>query len=194
FKELGSLFNDYQDWKHWIRTSLSDRGSNRFSSILTTPIGNQLSLEIVSKQLEVDGKQYVMFSFQNISEKVTLEKDLEESSNLLKNLTEQVPGGLYQLVLDSEGKMNFSFLSKGLAQVLGLKKEEIANFTDISMVISRVHPMDLPQVIMSSIASAKKVEPWQCQFRVKSDPNSEEYRWILGAARPQTSAHGEMVW
>lgn len=192
--ELEGLFNDPQQWKDWISTAVAEPNIHRFSSILTSPLGSQQTLEISSKQLVVDGIQYVMLSFKNISEKVTLEKNLEESSDFLMNLTEQVPGGLYQLVLDSDGKMSFSFLSKGIAQVLGLEPREIEKFTDISMAISRVHPVDLPQVIMSSIASARKVEPWHCQFRVKSDPTSEEYRWILGAARPQALANGDMVW
>ncbi|WP_339706229.1 ATP-binding protein [Algoriphagus aquimarinus] len=192
--ELEGLFDEPQQWKNWISPAVSGPETQQFSAILTYSSGNQLSLEIASKQLSIDGLRYVLLSFQNISEKVTLEKDLEDSSNFLMNLAEQVPGGLYQLVLDDEGKMRFSFLSKGIAQVLGLKPEEIENFTDISMAISRVHPMDLPQVIMSSIASAKKVEPWQCQFRVKSDPDSEEYRWILGAARPEALTNGDMVW
>ncbi|SFT91698.1 Signal transduction histidine kinase [Algoriphagus locisalis] len=192
--EVEGLFVDPTQWKKWLSAAISEHTTHHFLTFLTNSLGVQLSLEIASKQLEVDGVQYVLLSFKNISEKVTLEKNLEESSNFLMNLTEQVPGGLYQLVMDSDGKLNFSFLSKGIAQVLGLKQEELENFTDISLAISRVHPSDLPQVIMSSIASARKVEPWQCQFRVKSDPKSEDYRWILGAARPEALENGDMVW
>ncbi|MFC5625022.1 ATP-binding protein [Algoriphagus winogradskyi] len=192
--EVQGLFDDPLQWGNWLSSAVSDHKIHRFYTILTISSGSPLNLEIASKQLKVDGIQYVLLSFKNISEKVLLEKNLEDSSNFLINLTEQVPGGLYQLVMDSDGKMNFSFLSKGIAQVLGLKAEELENFSDISMAISRVHPVDLPQVIMSSIASAKKVEPWQCQFRVKADPKSEDYRWILGAARPQVLENGDMVW
>lgn len=192
--EVEGLFEDPSQWKNWLSNAVSEQTTHRFSTSLTNTFGTQLSLEIASKQVIVNDVQYVLLSFKNISEKVTLEKNLEDSSNFLMNLTEQVPGGLYQLVLDSDGKMNFSFLSKGIAQVLGLKPEEVENFTDISLAISRVHPMDLPQVIMSSVASARKVEPWQCQFRVKSDLTSEDYRWILGAARPQALENGDMVW
>ncbi len=193
-RELEGKFHEPLQWGNWINTAISEANTHRFSSTFTSSYGDQLSLEIASKQLLVDKRQYVMLSFQNISEKVTLEKELEASGNFLINLTEQIPGGLYQLVLDTEGKISISFLSKGIAQVFGLKPEELENFTDISMAISHVHPMDLPQVIMSSLASASNVEPWQCQFRVKSDPNSDEYRWILGAARPQILANGNKVW
>ena len=192
--ELKGFFNDPQQWKDWINTSLTQSNSQPQSFVLTNAKGTQLTLEIASKQLFVDDTHYVILSFQNISGKVALQKDLEDNSKFLMNFTEQIPGGLYQLALDKEGKMNFSFLSKGIALVLGLKPEEIDKFTDISMAIPRVHPMDLPQVIMSFIESAKKIEPWQCQFRIKSEPTSDEYRWILGAARPQAIDNGEMVW
>lgn len=119
---------------------------------------------------------------------------MEASSDFLMNLTEQVPGGLYQLVMDSEGQMNFSFLSKGINSVLGISQEEIQSTANISDVISKVHPQDLPQVIMTSVASARKMQPWQCQFRVKSGNNGQDYRWVLGAARPQALDNGEMVW
>lgn len=192
--ELEELFHDPQQWRNWIDAAIREPITHRLSSTLISPFGEQLSLEIAIKQLVVDDIQYVILSFKNVSEKINLERDLKDSNNLLMNLTEQVPGGLYQLLLDNEGKMSFSFLSKGIAQIVGLKPEELEDFTDISRLLSRVHPMDLPQVIMSSIASARKVEPWQCQFRIKSDPNFDEYRWILGAARPQILSNGNMVW
>lgn len=192
--ELEELFHGPQQWGNWIDAAIGEPITHIFSSTLTSLFGEQLVLEIATKQLIVDDIQYVILSFKNISEKINLERDLKDSSNFLMNLTEQVPGGLYQLLLDNEGKMSFSFLSKGIAQVVGLKPEELEDFTDISLLLSRVHPMDLPQVIMSSIASARKVEPWQCQFRVKPDPNFDEYRWILGEARPQVLSNGNMVW
>ncbi|MBN3583506.1 response regulator [Algoriphagus aestuarii] len=192
--ELGGLFDNPEIWQNWIQREDNETNLQRFSSTLIQVQGRQLTLEICSKFIQVDDHVLINLTFRNISEKVILEKNLEESSDFLMNLTEQVPGGLYQMVLDMEGKMKFSFLSKGIGTVLGLNSDEIKGFEDISMAISRVHPMDLPQVIMSSVASAKKQEPWQCQFRVKTDDSQNQYRWILGAARPQLLENGEMVW
>jgi len=193
-KDLSPYFEEADKWKEWIEKAEVSQGSRKFSSLLISPSGKQLTLEVASKLTRSDDKSFIHLSFKNISEKVTLEKTLEESSDFLMNLTEQVPGGLYQLVLDTEGKMSFSFLSKGIGSVLGLKPDELAQFTDISVAISRVHPMDLPNVIMTSVASARKQEPWQCQFRVKTNVESNEYKWILGAARPQSLENGDMVW
>lgn len=192
--ELSSYFEVSDQWKEWIEVSETGPVVRRFSSLLINPIGKRLTLEVASKLTTLEKKSYIQLSFRNISEKVTLEKTIEESDDFLMNLTEQVPGGLYQLVLDSEGKMSFSFLSKGINSVLGLKDDEMGQFTDISVAISRVHPMDLPNVIMTSVASARKQQPWQCQFRVKTNEATNEYKWVLGAARPQSLENGDMVW
>ena len=192
--DLNVFFEDDKGWEDWVKISEKEKFVNRFSTLLINEKGKQLTLEVATKRLEVQKRTIILISFRNISEKITLEKSLEESSDFLMNLTEQVPGGLYQMVLDSEGQMNFSFLSKGINTVLGLSQEEILGFKDISVAISKVHPQDLPQVIMSSVASARKLEPWQCQFRVKSEDKNQPYRWVLGAARPQLTENGDMVW
>lgn len=193
-KDIEPLLTSAQEWKSWIQTAINEENTTHFSSELLSQSGQNHAIEIAASRCIDQDDTFVFLSFRNVSEKVSLEKTLEENSNFLMNLTEQVPGGLYQLVLDGNGKMNFSFLSKGIGAVLGLKDDELANFSDISMAISRVHPLDLPQLIMSSVASAKKLEPWQCQFRVKSASDPTGYRWILGAARPQSLENGDMVW
>ncbi|GMQ29810.1 ATP-binding protein [Algoriphagus confluentis] len=192
--ELNVFFEKGENWTDWIKSPAEDGFINRFSTLWIDDTGKQLTLEVATKPTEIGDQTFVSISFRNISEKIKLEKSLEESSDFLMNLTEQVPGGLYQLVLDGEGQMNFSFLSKGIHSVLGLSSEELVEFKDISKAITKVHPEDLPQVIMSSVASARKMEPWQCQFRVRTQPQSESYRWVLGAARPQSLANGDMVW
>ena len=188
-RETGFLFKDRNLWREWLR---SGQGQLNTASLLRGD-DKSVILEISATPAEMDNQQLVLLSFKDISEKVALEKSLEESSEFLKNLTDQVPGGLYQMVLDQEGKMSFSFLSKGIGTILGMTPAEITGFSDISSAITKVHPMDLAQVVMGSVTSAKTLQPWQCQFRVKSG-DSEDYHWVLGAARPEVLSNGDMVW
>lgn len=192
--ELNVFFDKGENWTDWVKSPVEGSFVNRFSTLWIDESGKQLTLEVATKPTELGEKSYISISFRNISEKIKLEKSLEESSDFLMNLTEQVPGGLYQLVLDGEGQMNFSFMSKGIHSVLGLSDQDLGEFKDISKAITKVHPEDLPQLIMSSVASARKMEPWQCQFRVRTQTQSDTYRWVLGAARPQALANGDMVW
>lgn len=196
-KHLNSLniFSEEHDsWSEWRAKIEDGKNQSKFSVRCFEESENPLTIEVALKRLQLVSGDQVIVSFRNISEKVSLEKTIEKSSDFLMNLTEQVPGGLYQLVLNAEGQMNFSFLSKGINSVLGISQDEIQQFTDISSAISKVHPQDLSSVIMSSVASAKKMEPWQCQFRVKSADHDQPYRWVLGAARPQAIDNGDTVW
>ncbi|UZD24025.1 ATP-binding protein [Algoriphagus halophytocola] len=188
-RETGFLFSDRNLWREWLKL-----GKEQLKTAsLVSGKENELILEINATPADLDNNELILLSFKDISDKVALEKNLEESSQFLKNLTDQVPGGLYQMVLDQEGKMSFSFLSKGIATILGMSPEEITSFSDISSAIAKVHPMDLGQVVMSSVSSAKTLQPWQCQFRVKRG-DSEDYHWVLGAARPEVLSNGDMVW
>lgn len=112
----------------------------------------------------------------------------------LTNLVERVPGCLYQLTMDSVGKLKFSFLSKGIQSILGLSLEDEFQTLDISAFVSIVHPEDLPHVVMTSVESARKVEIWQCQFRVRSGSGSLQYRWVMSTARPEVLETGETKW
>ena len=193
-QDLNSFFGKDFFWKDWIKDLTPKDKIRKTVSEVSNESAEALVLEVSSRSFEFLNQKYFELSFKNISEKISLEKTIENSNQFLLNLTEQVPGGLYQLVLNSEGQMKFSFLSKGIQSVLGITSEQINELTDLSAAISRVHPADLPKVIMTSVASAKKMEPWQCQFRVKSDTQGQHYRWILGAARPQSLGNGDMVW
>ncbi len=193
-EDLNVFLEETFDWSEWVNSTSGASEISRFSTLLNNELDKQLTLEVAVSRMDFDQSEFIILSFRNISEKIHLEKEVEQSSNFLMNLTDQVPGGLYQLVLNAEGQMNFSFLSKGINSVLGLSSQKIHEFTDISDAISKVHPQDLPQVIMSSVASARKLEPWQCQFRVKSGDKKQDYRWVLGAARPQSLENGDMVW
>lgn len=193
-ENLKIYWDGISNWSAWL-SSIVDSGSvSRSSTLLLYSDGKKLPLEVSSRHTILDGTSYITLSFRNISEKVSLRKKVEASSDFLVNLTEQVPGGLFQMVLNGEGQMDFSFLSKGINTVLGLSQEDIQQFTDISSVIAKVHPQDLPAVVISSVASARKIEPWQCQFRVRAGLHTHEYKWVLGAARPQALENGEMVW
>lgn len=191
--DLSENFGNPFYWKEWVNHATPS--IQNYSAQSKTSNGQNLHLEISSRRIEVgQNRNLISLSFKNNFEKIRLEKTVEESNNFLFNLTEQVPGGLYQLVLNSEGQMKFSFLSKGIQSVLGISQEKVTELSDLSEAIAKVHPLDLPQVVMTTVASARKMEPWQCQFRVKSDPKSTNYRWVLGAARPQSLDNGDMVW
>ena len=187
--ELEGLVQDADSIYAWIQTLL-ESGEERFTT-LKTEQHDSLTISLKSRQIKGIKEEIFAISMRNITEKVSLERSLEDSTEFLMNLTDQVPGGLYQMVLSNEGQIRFAFLSKGIGTVLGLSSTEIEDIRDIGLAMANVHPSDLPNVVMTSVASAKKLEPWQCQFRVKA---GENYKWVMGVARPQKQEDGAMIW
>ena len=139
YKSLNDLFIlvvKERMFERWSKSNLvkgynSDKVriiENAVTSSVLSPILSLQTFPTASSAFRENDMHYVDISFNNISETVSLEKTLEANSNFLTNLTEQVPGGLYQMVLDQEGKMSFAFLSKGIGSVLGLSSKELESF------------------------------------------------------------------
>src|SRR5690606_9670931 len=145
--DLDKIFTDPIPWKEWVGSIATKTSTQRFSVTPKVADSHSAALEVTSKELILDGADYVILSFNQRSKKIELENKFRDNNNFLQNLIEQVPGGIYQLAIDSDGKISFPFLSKGISQTLGLELEEISNFTNISMAISRIHPDDLSRVI-----------------------------------------------
>src|SRR5690606_584834 len=112
----------------------------------------------------------------------------------LTNLVELVPGCLYQLTIDSVGQHKFSFLSKGIQSRSALSPVAECQKLHNPAFVSILLPEGLPHVVMTSVESARKVEIWQCHFRVRSGSGSLQYRWVMSTARPEVLETGETKW
>lgn len=185
-------FKFFDDWNLHIKQLEQDRYL-RYTSELMHINGEKFPVEVSCNLIEVQGEIYIISFSRDITERVLLEKSLQDSSDFLLHLTEQVPGALYQFVLDSNGVMKFSYLSPGIKSIFDLGDKEINGMNDIGMIISKIHPEDIAKVLVSSVASAKKLNPWTCQFRVKQ-VNGEDYIWVMGAAKPESMESGDVVW
>ncbi len=192
--DLSVYPDERASWSEWLSSSIGDQTGSRFSTFLTRKGHGPLNLEVTSRKSLINQIEYILLSFREISKSVRPEQKTRDDGDYLLNLVEQVPGGVYELVMNPEGRLKFSFLSKGIQSILGFSEEEGPQFIYLSTLIQRVHPEDLPHVVVTSVTSARTKEIWQCQFRVRSGSDSQQYRWVMSAARPQALENGEMMW
>lgn len=185
-------FQYSESWSLHVK-QLEKEKNLRYKSELIHRNGKKIPLEVSCNLIEVQGELYIISFSRDISERIQLEKSLQDSSEFLLHLTEQVPGALYQFVLDRDGVMKFSYLSPGIKSIFDLGQKEISGMDDIGLIISKIHPEDIAKVLMSSVSSAKKLTPWSCQFRVK-EVEGKGYNWVLGAAKPEKINTGDVVW
>ncbi|RQH02135.1 diguanylate cyclase [Paraburkholderia dinghuensis] len=115
---------------------------------------------------------------------------LRESANLVTNLTNEVPGLVFQCRRSPDGRLSFPYASAGIAEIYELTPEAVSQ--DGSCIDALIHPDDLDAWHASFTHSAAYLQPWHLEYRVQLP--TQGLRWRQGDAKPQRLANGVTVW
>jgi PAS domain S-box-containing protein len=126
----------------------------------------------------------------DISEQNYLTQKLRDSDNLLRELSEQVPGIIFQLCLSPDGHFRFPFISKARDDLYGVAPQSVA--ADASALFDYVHPDDRDGFHASIHESARTLQLWQRDYRVLVPGLG--VRWRAGRARPKKMDDGNILW
>jgi len=126
----------------------------------------------------------------DISEQRFLTQKLEESDRLLRELSEQVPGIIFQLRMGPDGRFRFPFISRARADRYGPAPEIVRE--DASLMFDYVHPDDRERFLASVHESGRTMQEWQCDYRVLVP--DQGVRWRSGHAQPKALADGSILW
>lgn len=145
--------------------------------------------KVVSR--DADGKPLRMIgTTTDISALRTLSDRLQQSVDLISNLTNEVPGLVYQYRLLPSGLAYFPYASGGIRDIYELAPRQVA--LNASLVDAVIHPDDLPAYRASLEASAASLSPWHLEYRVILP--KQGLRWRRGDARPRRLPDGSVVW
>ncbi len=125
-----------------------------------------------------------------ITERKKAEQAIIESYELLFNLTERVPGVVYQYRLWPDGRSAFPYSSQGMYDIYEVTSEEVLE--DASLVFTRIHPDDYDFVAKSINESAKNQSFFQAEFRVILP--KQGLRWRSSNAKPTLLEDGSTLW
>lgn len=120
----------------------------------------------------------------------TMSESLREAVNLVTNLTNEVPGLVFQYRAMPEGRSYFSYASAGIRDIYELTPDQVA--ADASCIDALIHPSDLAAYHASFGASAAQLSPWHLEYRVQLP--MQGLRWRQGDARPQRLPDGSTLW
>jgi len=105
-------------------------------------------------------------------------------------LAQEVPGGLFQVRMASDGKLIVPYASPGFFDVHGVAAKALAGFEVDFMHC--VHPEDQQRVRDAVQASVRAGVAWEQKYRICTPDG--EVRWLHGQARPQQDEDGALVW
>ncbi|KAF1029560.1 MAG: putative diguanylate cyclase DgcQ [Burkholderia plantarii] len=115
---------------------------------------------------------------------------LQQSIDLITNLTDEVSGLVFQYRQTADGRASFSYASDGIRQIYELSPEEAAFSAE--PVEARIDPRDLAAYRHSLGVSAATLQPWRLEYRVRLP--HQGLRWRQGEARPQRLPDGGTLW
>ncbi|HUF20743.1 MAG TPA: diguanylate cyclase [Burkholderiales bacterium] len=115
---------------------------------------------------------------------------LRERDELLKKLSERVPGVIYQFRMDPQGRMSFSFVSDGARAVFGVEPGVVRERAD--EMLGRLHPDDYNRVMETIAESYANLTLWRCEFRGQHPERG--VRWLQGESLPERLENGGVLW
>ena len=124
--------------------------------------------------------------------KKKLEKKYESEVTVERftKLTDYVPGGIFQLRMTSEGKLNFEFLSQGMEKIHpSVKIKDWLKAPELGFSI--IHPDDLAGFQNQLMISFKNLSPLKIEYRAK---DKDFYKWHMMDANPEKMIDGSVVW
>ena len=171
---------------------LQTRQPSFTEDIVSYPDGTPAVLETLKAPFyDSEGKMIGLIGVsRNISEKKKIEEKLRESDELLKQLTANVPGAIYQYQYFPDGKSAFPYASSGIESVYEVTPEEVR--LDASLVFTRIHPDDQQRVTESIKESYRYRTVWECDYRVILPVRG--LRWLHGLAAPTRQNDNSVIW
>ncbi|WP_341887777.1 PAS domain-containing protein [Variovorax sp. YR752] len=170
------------------------RRGRPFSRAITakhTPRGRLLVSRSALPIVDDDGR---VRGWRGTARDVTVQVDAQTSAarhdELLRKLSSQIPGMLFQFVRHPDGRGEFPFISRGVESVFGVPAERVMANPDHAFEI--VHPEDRERVLGGIVRSAAQLSLWQDQYRVTLADG--RVRWLETRASPERLPDGSTLW
>lgn len=114
---------------------------------------------------------------------------LAHSDQLLRDLSAEVPGMLYQFVMRRDDYSRYTFVSDGVEKVFEITAAEALN--SVKALYDRVHPDDVSNLFKDLYKARDNLTPWVSEFRVQLP--EQGIRWLRGEAHHRRTADGTLV-
>jgi PAS domain S-box-containing protein len=136
----------------------------------------------------INNCKHAIVTFQNISNRKKTEEALDESRNHLQSVTSNLPNVvLYQLVLDSKGFRQFSYINDAVYRINEVTVDEV--MADSNVLYSQVMPEYLPGLLTAENEAVIKNSTFNYEFQCLLP--SGKIRWfeLLTSIRKQPDGY-----
>ncbi|OEH84904.1 hypothetical protein BHU72_06840 [Desulfuribacillus stibiiarsenatis] len=135
---------------------------------------------------------YIVYA--DITRQKQQNRELEARDELLRKLSENVPGVIFQYQLNQDGSSCFPFASEGMKDIYNVYPEEVK--LDATRVFEVIHPEDIEKIRDSISRSSKTGDIWSDEYRVifPDDNGNLKESWRHGQSTPEYLPNGSVIW
>ena len=113
-----------------------------------------------------------------------------DENALYLELTDGIPGAIFQYVLHPDGTDQLSYISRGCVDLWEIEAAELRR--DPSPLWEMIVPGDAEGLARSIRASAESMTFWRHEWRIR--PASGAVKWLSGTGTPKKLENGDICW
>ncbi|MGE3935683.1 MAG: PAS domain S-box protein [Rhodospirillaceae bacterium] len=152
--------------------------------------GGTIDVENHARMTTWNGEPAWIVVMRDISQRITAERELQETQRRLVAITANLPGAVYQRVLYPDGRIDFPYVSDGVRETHGFTAAEV--LANPFLLVQSLHPEDRARYREALHASARDLTPFEMELR-NHWPNGRAV-WTHSVARPHRRDDGAVVW
>ncbi len=116
----------------------------------------------------------------DITDRKGIQETLKRKEAHLRHIATNIPGVIFQYMLDPKGQESIVYISDRCQEVFGLDPEAVQ--ANIQCLFGLVHPEDLQRLRTTIDPSAQHLQKWTWEGRIITA--SGQQKWIQGIAQP----------
>jgi PAS domain S-box-containing protein len=152
--------------------------------------GKHLDVLVSAKVFEVNNEKFQVTSVLDVTQMKSVQRELKQSKEQLKNITDNLPGAVIQYKMKPDGTDELTYVSEGAYSIWGVSAEEAQN--DNQKIWSQIDKRDVDKVKKTIENSYKNLTPWSVVYRNNLPDGS--VKWIEGTGMPFKQQDGSVIW
>ena len=152
--------------------------------------GSTFPLELSTSEVRLEGHRLFVAIGRDITARKATEAALRETEQRLGAIAANMPGMVFQRVLRADGRLDFTYVSDGCRDFLGVEPEEL--MADSHLFLNAVSADERQRFLAALGRSARTMEPFEEE--VAAIGGDGRRRWLRGQSRPTRRDNGDMVW
>lgn len=124
------------------------------------------------------------------SETAERKAELRASEERLRDVSENLPGLVYQFQVDGDGRQSIPYVSGTVSKILGLAARDVVR--DASILRSRIHPGDRERFDRSIAEARDRLDSWHWEGRLRRADGA--FGWFRGSSSKRVLDCGGVLW